>query len=97
MGKKPYEIWRGKKPNLSYVHIFKSKCCILNDKEHLSKFDSKSDEGVFLGYSNNGRAYHVYNMRTLTNMEFSNVVVDDFNDFADFSKKEEICNFNDER
>ena len=81
MEKIPYEIWRGKKPNLSHFHIFGSKYCILNDKDHLRKFDSKSDKGIFLGYSNNSREYCVYNMRTQTIMESANVVVDDFNDF----------------
>ena len=64
MGKTPYEIRRGKKPNLSHFHIFGSKCYILNDRDHLGKFDSKSDESFFLGYSNNSSAYRVYNMRT---------------------------------
>ena len=80
-GKTPYEIWRGKKPNLSHFHIFGSKCYILNDREHLGKFDSKSYEIVFLGYSNNSRAYRVYNMRTQTIMESVNIVVANFNDF----------------
>jgi len=35
------------------------KCYILNDQEN--KFDAKSDEGIFLGYSTNSRAYRVYN------------------------------------
>ena len=96
MGKTPYEIWRGKKPNLSHFHIFGSKCYILNDREHLGKFDSKSDEGVFLGYSNDKRAYRVYNMRTQTILEFANVVVDYFNNFLEFSKQEEITNLSDE-
>ena len=47
MGKTPYEIQRGKKPNLSYFYIFRSKWYILNNREHLGKFDSKSDEGGF--------------------------------------------------
>ena len=52
-----YELWKGKKPSVSYFHIFGSLCCILNDREHLDKFDSKSDTGVFLGYSINSKAY----------------------------------------
>ena len=39
----PYEIWRGKKPNLKYFHEFGSTCFILNDREKRSKFDAKSD------------------------------------------------------
>ena len=78
----PYKIWKGKKPNVGCLHAFGSMRYILNDREHLSKFDSKSDQGVFLGYSNNSIAYRVYNMRTQTIMESANVVVDDHSDFS---------------
>ena len=61
--KTPYELWKGKKINVNYFHIFGSICYILNDREHLGKFDSKNNTGVFLGYSNNSKAYRVYNMR----------------------------------
>ena len=44
----PYEIWKGKKPNLRYFHEFGSTCFVLNDKEHKRKFDAKSDKGIFL-------------------------------------------------
>ena len=60
----PYEIWKGKKPNVGYFHVFGNMCYILNDCEHLGKFDSKSDQGVFFDYSNSSKVYHVYNMRT---------------------------------
>ena len=49
--KTAYEIWNGKKPRVKYFRVFGSKCYILNDRENLGKFDSKSDEGIFLGYS----------------------------------------------
>ena len=68
----------------------------MNDREHLGKFDSKSDDSVFLCYSNNSRAYYVYNMRILIIIESVNVVVNDFNDFSDFSKKKEISSFTNE-
>ena len=57
----PYEIWRGKKPNLKHLHEFGSTYFVLNDREHRRKFDPKSDEGIFLGYSPNSIAYMVYN------------------------------------
>jgi hypothetical protein len=75
--KTPYEIWRGKKPTVKYFQTFGSKCYILRDRENLGKFDTKSDEGIFLGYSTNSRAYKVFNKRTETMMESINVVVDD--------------------
>ena len=49
----------------------------MRDKEQLDKFDTRSDEGIFLGYSLNSRAYHVYNLHTLTDMELTSVVIDD--------------------
>ena len=51
MKKIVYEIWNGKKPRVKYFRVFGSKCYILNDWENLGKFDAKSDEGIFLGYS----------------------------------------------
>ncbi|XP_060959367.1 uncharacterized protein LOC133030592 [Cannabis sativa] len=73
----PYELWKGKTPNLSHVHIFGCTCYILNDRDHLGKFDARNDEGIFLGYSTNNRAYRVYNKRTFTVMESMNVKFDD--------------------
>ena len=51
--KTSYEIWRENKRKVKYFRIFGSKCYILNDKENLGKFDAKSVEGIFLGYSTN--------------------------------------------
>jgi hypothetical protein len=73
----PYQIWRGKKPTIKYFWTFDSICYILRDRENLGKFDPKSDEGIFLGYSANSHAYRVYNTRTKTMMESINVVIDD--------------------
>ena len=62
---------------MKYFRIFGSKCYILNDRENPGKFDAKSDEGIFLGYSTNSRAYRVYNKCTMTVMKSINVVIDD--------------------
>jgi transposase InsO family protein len=75
--KTPYEIWRGKKPIVKYFKTFGSKCYILRDRENLGKFDTKSNESIFLGYSTNSRAYRVFNKRTETVIESINVIVDD--------------------
>ena len=72
-----YEIWNGKKPKVKSFRVFRSKCYILNDWENLGKFDAKSDEGIFLGYSTSSRAYRVYNKRTKTVMESIIVKIDD--------------------
>ena len=47
--KTPYELWKGRKPNIVFFHIFDYRCFILNNgKERLEKFDAKSDEAIFL-------------------------------------------------
>ncbi|GJV76749.1 putative ribonuclease H-like domain-containing protein [Tanacetum coccineum] len=37
---------------------------ILNTMDHLDKFDGKDDEGFFVGYSLNNKAFRVFNSRT---------------------------------
>ncbi|CAN0918339.1 Retrovirus-related Pol polyprotein from transposon TNT 1-94, partial [Linum grandiflorum] len=63
--KTPYEIWNNRKPNISYFQPFGSRCFILNTKDHLGKFEAKSDEGIFLGYSTHSKAYRVFNKKSL--------------------------------
>ena len=75
--KTPYELWKGKQPNVKYFKIFGSKCYIYKDREDVGKFDTRSDERIFLGYSTNSRAYRVFNIHKSTVMESINVVVDD--------------------
>jgi hypothetical protein len=62
---------------VKHFHIFGSKCYILADREPRRKLDPKSDEGIFLGYSTNSRAYRVYNSKTHIVMKSVNVVVHD--------------------
>ena len=50
---------------------------ILKDKENVGKFDSQSNEGIFMGYSSISKAYRVYNKRTKKVMETVNVVIDE--------------------
>lgn len=48
-----------------------------SDKSNLGKFDSRVDEGIFLGYSLTSRAYRVYNKRTLIVEESIHVTFDE--------------------
>jgi transposase InsO family protein len=59
--KTPYELLIRRKRNISYFQVFGCKCYILRKGTHLSKFQCKCDEGFFLGYSLNSKAYRVYN------------------------------------
>ncbi|GKC45697.1 retrovirus-related pol polyprotein from transposon TNT 1-94 [Tanacetum coccineum] len=77
IGKTPYELLRGKKPTLDYFRVFESKCFILNTKYYLTKLDPKSYEGVFLGYSQNSKAYIILNKHTMKIEESLNVTFDE--------------------
>ncbi|GJY98008.1 putative ribonuclease H-like domain-containing protein, partial [Tanacetum coccineum] len=62
--KTPYELFLGRKPALSFMRPFGCPVTILNTIDHLGKFDRKADEGFFVGYSTNSKAYRVFNSRT---------------------------------
>nr|GEU63139.1 putative ribonuclease H-like domain-containing protein [Tanacetum cinerariifolium] len=51
--KTPYELFRGRTPALSFTRPFGCHVTLLNTLDHLGKFDGKSDEGLFVGYSTN--------------------------------------------
>ena len=78
--KTPYELFNGRKPNISHLHVFGCKCFVLNNgKENLGKFDAKADEGIFLGYSLHSKAYRIYNKRTMNIEESIHVSFDESN------------------
>ncbi|GJX08411.1 putative ribonuclease H-like domain-containing protein [Tanacetum coccineum] len=55
---------RGRKPALSFMRPFGCPITILNTLDHLGMFDGKDDEGFFIGYSTNSKAYTVFNNTT---------------------------------
>ncbi|GKC26536.1 retrovirus-related pol polyprotein from transposon TNT 1-94 [Tanacetum coccineum] len=77
LGKTHYELLRGRIPTLDYFRVFGSKCFILNTKDYFTKFDPKSYEGVFLGYSQNSKAYIILNKHTRKVNESLNVTFDE--------------------
>jgi transposase InsO family protein len=58
--KTPYKLLIGRKPNISYFRVFGCKRFIYK-KKRLGKFGSRCDEGFFLGYASNAKAYRVFN------------------------------------
>ncbi|GJX24105.1 putative ribonuclease H-like domain-containing protein [Tanacetum coccineum] len=62
--KTPYELFRGRTHALSFMRPFGCHVTILNTLDYLGKFDGKSNEGFFVGYSMNSKAFKVYNIRT---------------------------------
>ena len=77
LNKTTYELFEGRKPNISYFHQFGCTCYILNNKVYLKKFDAKAQKGIFLGYSERSKAYRLYNSETLCVEESIHVRFDD--------------------
>jgi hypothetical protein len=45
-----YQLWKGMPTNVKHLKVFGIKCYIKRDDDNLGKFDSRCDEGIFLGY-----------------------------------------------
>ncbi|GJV94276.1 putative ribonuclease H-like domain-containing protein [Tanacetum coccineum] len=59
-----YELFLGRKHALSFMRPFGCPVTILNTLDHLGKFDGKSEDGFFVGYSIDSKAFRVFNTRT---------------------------------
>lgn len=72
-----YEIWHGKKPNITYFKVLDPNVISLETENSWVNLTKKSDEGIFIGNSANNCAYRVLNVRTCAIQESINVVIDD--------------------
>ncbi|GKC45821.1 ribonuclease H-like domain-containing protein [Tanacetum coccineum] len=62
--KTPYELFNERSPAIGFLRPFGCNIMILNTLDHLGKFDAKGDEGYFVGYSLNSKAFRVFNKKT---------------------------------
>jgi hypothetical protein len=72
----PFELRFGRKPSVSHFRLFGCKCFILKHG-NLDKFESRSFDGILLGYTPHGRSYRVYNFETNTVVESCDVTFDE--------------------
>ena len=75
--KTPYELWKGRPALVKYFKIFGSKCFIKINDGSPGKFDSRVDEGIFLGYSTRSKGYKCYNFRLKKIVESIDVKIDE--------------------
>jgi hypothetical protein len=61
----PFELRFGRQPSVSHLRLFGFKCFILKHG-NLDKFESRSSDRIFLGYTPHGRSYRVLNLKTNT-------------------------------
>ena len=77
LGMTPVEALTGKKPNLSNMHVFGSRCFAYEQEK--SKLDPRATEGVFIGYDKNSPAFLIYfpttrSVRKVRCVRFTDVV-----------------------
>jgi hypothetical protein len=71
-----FELRFGRKPSVSHFRPFGCKCFVLKHG-NLDKFESRSFDGILLGYTPHGRSYRVYNFKTNTIVESCDVTFDE--------------------
>jgi hypothetical protein len=71
----PFELRFGRKPSVSHFRPVGCKCFVLK-RGNLDKFESRSFDGILLGYTPHGRSYRVYNVETNTVIESCDVTFD---------------------
>jgi hypothetical protein len=72
----PFELRFGHKPSVCHIRPFGCKCFILKH-DNLDKFESRSSDGILLGYTSHGRSYRVFNSETNTVVESCDVTFDE--------------------
>jgi hypothetical protein len=72
----PFELSFGRKPSVSYLKLFGCNCFILKH-DNLEKFESRSSDDIFLGYTPHDRSYRVFNLEINTVVESYNVAFDE--------------------
>src|SRR6185437_12755451 len=58
MHKTSYELQFGRQPRVDHLRVFGCRCFVLKEGK-LDKFESRSSDGIFLGYASHSRAYRV--------------------------------------
>jgi hypothetical protein len=71
-----FELRFGRKPSVSHLRPFGCKCFVLKCC-NLDKFESRSFDGILLGYTLHGRSYRFYNLKTNTIVESCDVTFDE--------------------
>jgi hypothetical protein len=52
-----YKLMHGRTPKVSHFHVFRCKCFILKKGKKLDKFEARSVDGIFFGYTSHSIAF----------------------------------------
>jgi hypothetical protein len=72
----PFELRFDRKSSVSHLRPFRCKCFVLK-RGNLDKIESRSSDGILLGYTPHGRSYRVFNLETNTVVESYDVTFDE--------------------
>lgn len=64
VGRTPFEIWHGRKPNLNHLRLFECSGYVLVPSVKRKKLDVKAIKMTFVGYSSEHKAYRMLDTRT---------------------------------
>ncbi|XP_073507724.1 alpha-1,3-mannosyl-glycoprotein 4-beta-N-acetylglucosaminyltransferase C isoform X1 [Phyllobates terribilis] len=79
--KTPYELWKGMKPSVNQLKLFRCKVFIFIPTEKRSKLQNRSMEGIFVGYSENCKGYRILDTKTdRVTMSSSVTFIEDLNE-----------------
>lgn len=73
----PYELWCGRKPNLSHAKIFGTNGYVHIDKQFRKKMDEKARKYVMVGYQGESTNYRMYDPESDKVIVSRNVVFDE--------------------
>ena len=76
MHKTFYELRFGRQPRVDHLRVFGCRCFALKEG-NLDKFESRSSNGIFLGYASHSRAYRVLLIDSNIIRETSEVTFDE--------------------
>jgi hypothetical protein len=72
----PFELRFGRKPSVSHLRPFGCKFFILKHG-NLDKFESRSSDGILLGYTPHGKYYKVFNLDTNIVVKSCDMIIDE--------------------
>src|SRR5437667_10188539 len=55
----PFEVLRGRKPDISYLHVWGSKAIVNVPEKTRNKLDKSGLTGIFVGYAINSKGYRI--------------------------------------
>jgi hypothetical protein len=76
-GMTPEEAWSGMKPSVAHLRSFGCKAYAHVPDQKRTKLDSKTRECIFLGYSEDSKAYRLFDPRTRNVIKSRDVIFDE--------------------